>query len=41
VLGPSTVYAGETLDVPIDERDWGVIVQTSYEIQVDVWVTSD
>ena len=39
VLGPYVVYAGETLSVPIDDRDWGVLVQTSYEIQVDVYVT--
>lgn len=39
VLGPYTVYAGETLSVPIDDREWGVIIQTSFEIQVDVWVS--
>jgi len=41
VLGPYTVYAGETLDVEIDEREWGVLVQTTYEIQVDVWITGE
>ena len=40
-LGPYTVYAGETLDVEIDEREWGVLVQTTYEIQVDVWITGE
>jgi hypothetical protein len=39
VLGPYTIYAGETLSVPIDDREWGVIIQTSFEIQVDVWVS--
>jgi hypothetical protein len=37
ILGPYTVNGGETLSVPIDEREWGVLVQTDDIITVDVW----
>lgn len=40
ILGPYTVYAGETLTVEIDERDWGVFIQTDDEITVDVWTSA-
>ena len=37
VLGPYEVACGETLRVEVDEREWGVIVQTDSEVIVDVW----
>jgi len=41
ILGPFTVYGGDILSVPIDDRDWGVIVSTEVDITVDVWIGSD
>jgi hypothetical protein len=41
ILGPFTVYGGDVLSVPIDDRDWGVIVSTEDDITVDVWIGSD
>jgi len=37
-LGPFYAYGGETVSVPIDEREWGVIVQCEDPIEVDVWI---
>ena len=37
-LGPYLVQCGETLTVEIDERDWGVLVETDSDILVDVWI---
>jgi len=39
VLGPYTVYAGETLTVEIDDREWGAYVQSESDITVDVWTS--
>jgi hypothetical protein len=36
--GPYTVYGGETLDVEIDEREWGTMVQSDNPVIVDVWI---
>jgi hypothetical protein len=41
VLGPYTVYVGETLSVEIDERDWGVLVESEDDIQVTVWISEE
>jgi len=41
VLGPYTVYAGETLSVDIDDRQWGVLVQSAHDIVVDVWISEN
>jgi len=41
ILGPFTVYGGDVLSVPIDDRDWGVIISTEDDITVDVWIGSD
>jgi hypothetical protein len=41
VLGPYIVYAGETLTVEIDDREWGVLVETEDDIEVSVWVTNE
>jgi hypothetical protein len=38
ILGPFTVSVDETLGVEIDEREWGVLVQTEEEVVVDVWI---
>jgi len=38
ILGPFQVSCGVTLTVPIDEREWGVIVQSDSEVLVDVWI---
>jgi hypothetical protein len=37
VLGPFTVNCGETLVVGIDDGEWGVLVESDYEVIVDVW----
>jgi hypothetical protein len=37
-LGPYMVQCGETLTVEIDEREWGVLVETESDILVDVWI---
>jgi hypothetical protein len=41
VLGPFIVACGGHLDVPIDDREWGVYVVTDDEILVDVWITEE
>lgn len=38
ILGPYGVACGSTLMVPIDEREWGIIVQSDSEVIVDVWI---
>ena len=38
VFGPYTVTCGQTLSVPIDERQWGVLVESEEEVIVDVWI---
>ncbi|NCA75639.1 MAG: hypothetical protein EOM90_04835 [Alphaproteobacteria bacterium] len=38
VLGPFTVTCGQTLTVPIDDRQWGVLVESEEEVVVDVWI---
>jgi hypothetical protein len=38
VLGPFTMYGGETLTVSIDSREWGVLVESDDHITVDVWI---
>jgi hypothetical protein len=39
-LGPFTVSCGQTLDVNIDERDWGVMVDSDVKLLVDVWISA-
>jgi hypothetical protein len=36
--GPFTVNGGETLEVEIDEREWGVYVESETPVIVDVWI---
>ena len=38
ILGPYTVTCGSTLEVEIDEREWGALVESTYEIHVSVWI---
>jgi hypothetical protein len=38
VLGPYTVNCGATLTVGIDEREWGVLVESDDDIIVDIWI---
>ena len=40
-LGPFHVDCGETLTVPIDEREWGVYVLSDTPVIVSVWITED
>ena len=37
-LGPYTVNCGETLYVDIDDRDWGVYVQSNDQVIISVWI---
>lgn len=37
-LGPYYVHGGERLYVEIDEREWGVLVESEDHITVDVWI---
>jgi hypothetical protein len=41
VLGPFTAVCGLTLDVDIDNRDWGVLVDSDIKVIVDVWFTEE
>lgn len=38
LLGPFIVNCGETLTVEIDEREWGVLVESEEDVIVDVWI---
>lgn len=38
IMGPYAVLCGETLTVEIDERAWGVLVETDSAVLVDVWI---
>jgi hypothetical protein len=38
VLGPYSLECGDELSVQIDERDWGVFVETEDKVIVDVWI---
>ena len=38
ILGPYFVSCGETVTVPIDEREWGVIVTADIPVEVSVWI---
>lgn len=40
ILGPYTVNGGDTLTVEIDDREWGVYVETEDNISVDVWTSA-
>ena len=38
ILGPFIVYCGGTLIVEIDNRAWGVLMQSSESILANVWI---
>jgi hypothetical protein len=37
IIGPFFVNSGETLTVPVDDRDWGVYIESNDHVYVDVW----
>ncbi|MDD4604546.1 MAG: hypothetical protein PHF97_12185 [Bacteroidales bacterium] len=41
IHGPYTVNLGATLIVDIDEREWGVMVESRETVVVSVWITMD
>jgi len=38
IYGPFTVNGGETLRVEIDDRQWGVYIESDDHVNVDVWI---
>jgi hypothetical protein len=38
ILGPYELDNDEVLQVPVDERDWGVYIEVSMELSADVWI---
>lgn len=38
ILGPYTLNEGQTLSIDIDEREWGVLVQSDDHMTVSVWI---
>ncbi|MDP4280683.1 MAG: hypothetical protein Q8867_00895 [Bacteroidota bacterium] len=38
ILGPYSIEGGETLYIPIDEREWEVLVETDIDIIIDVYI---
>jgi hypothetical protein len=39
VYGPYNVYEGETLDVEVDEREWGLnVIQVMENSEMSVWI---
>jgi len=39
ILGPFYLLSGQSIDVPIDARDWGVYVQSDDHVIISVWVS--
>ena len=39
ILGPFLAYNGVEISEEIDEREWGVLVQSDIEVAVDTWIT--
>jgi hypothetical protein len=37
ILGPYEMTCGQILSVDIDDREWGVLVESEDELLVDVW----
>jgi hypothetical protein len=37
ILGPFVINSGESLSIPIDERDWGAFITSEDHIYIDVW----
>ena len=38
ILGPFLAYDGVEISEEIDEREWGVLVQSDIEVAVDTWI---
>jgi hypothetical protein len=38
ILGPFYLGCNQTLEVPIDDREWGVLVESVEEVVLDVWI---
>lgn len=38
IYGPFTVLCGQTISQEIDEREWGVYVESEDHVYVDVWI---
>lgn len=38
VLGPFTLGCNETISVEIDEREWGVLIETDCDMNISVWI---
>jgi hypothetical protein len=41
VLGPYTLTCDETLSVPIDDREWEVLVYSEDDVIVDIWIDEE
>lgn len=41
IQGPFTLYGNDEISVPIDDRDWGTIMQTTEKSTVSVWTSDD
>ena len=41
ILGPYTLYNEETLSVGIDDREWGVIIESEDHVTADVWISDE
>ena len=39
ILGPYGASCDETLTVPIDNRDWGVFIESTVDVLTDVWIS--
>ena len=40
-LGPFLAYDGVEISEEIDEREWGVLVESDYIVTVDTWITEE
>jgi hypothetical protein len=38
ILGPYYLACGNTLEVEIDDREWGALVESDMDINVSVWI---
>jgi hypothetical protein len=38
VLGPYDLLNEETLQIPVDDREWGVYVEVTIVLGMDVWI---
>jgi hypothetical protein len=38
INGPYIVYSDQTLSVPIDNEQWGVVINSDWEVFASVWI---